>query len=75
VQCGPLHDTPSFPFLSLLHLAINNQGRIIFHFNQEHDPTLKRRVKKNDALEMQSFYQHYNSKYIHAVQSADKADR
>lgn len=34
------------------------------------------RVKKSDAREMQSFYQHYYKKYIQALQSAaDKADR
>ncbi|GAV58028.1 hypothetical protein CFOL_v3_01564 [Cephalotus follicularis] len=34
------------------------------------------RVKKSDAHEMQSFYQHYYKKYIQALQNAaDKADR
>lgn len=34
------------------------------------------RVKKSDAREMQSFYQHYYKKYIQALQNAaDKADR
>ena len=43
---------------------------------QEHDPTLMGRVKKSDAREMQSFYQHYYKKYIQALQNAaDKADR
>jgi len=43
---------------------------------QENDPTLKGRVKKSDAREMQSFYQHYYKKYIQALQNAaDKADR
>ena len=43
---------------------------------QENDPTLMGRVKKSDAREMQSFYQHYYKKYIQALQSAaDKADR
>ncbi|XP_061357979.1 callose synthase 3-like [Gastrolobium bilobum] len=42
----------------------------------ENDPTLKGRVKKSDAREMQSFYQHYYKKYIQALQNAaDKADR
>lgn len=45
-------------------------------FLQEHDPTLMGRVKKSDAREMQSFYQHYYKKYIQALQNAaDKADR
>lgn len=43
---------------------------------QENDPTLKGRVKKSDAREMQSFYTHYYKKYIQALQNAaDKADR
>lgn len=43
---------------------------------QENDPTLMGRVKKSDAREMQSFYQHYYKKYIQALQNAaDKADR
>ncbi|KAK7260269.1 hypothetical protein RIF29_26185 [Crotalaria pallida] len=43
---------------------------------RENDPTLKGRVKKSDAREMQSFYQHYYKKYIQALQNAaDKADR
>jgi len=45
-------------------------------FYQENDPTLMGRVKKSDAREMQSFYQHYYKKYIQALQNAaDKADR
>ncbi|PIA48642.1 hypothetical protein AQUCO_01400908v1 [Aquilegia coerulea] len=43
---------------------------------RENDPTLMGRVKKSDAREMQSFYQHYYKKYIQALQNAaDKADR
>ncbi|KAK2998524.1 hypothetical protein RJ639_024090 [Escallonia herrerae] len=43
---------------------------------KENDPTLMGRVKKSDAREMQSFYQHYYKKYIQALQNvADKADR
>ena len=43
---------------------------------QENDPTLQGRVKKSDAREMQSFYQHYYKKYIQALtNAADKADR
>lgn len=49
---------------------------MLFHFIQENDPTLIGRMKKSDAREMQSFYRHYYSKYIQALQSAaDKADR
>ena len=29
----------------------------------------------SDGREMQSFYQHYYTKYIQALQKADKADR
>ncbi|GAV68223.1 hypothetical protein CFOL_v3_11726, partial [Cephalotus follicularis] len=43
---------------------------------RENDPTLMGRVKKSDAREMQSFYQHYYKKYIQALQNtADKLDR
>ncbi|MQM05179.1 hypothetical protein Taro_037979 [Colocasia esculenta] len=43
---------------------------------QENDPTLKQRVKKSDAREIQSFYQQYYKKYIQALQNAaDRADR
>ncbi|GAV79988.1 LOW QUALITY PROTEIN: hypothetical protein CFOL_v3_23450, partial [Cephalotus follicularis] len=43
---------------------------------RENDPTLMERVKKSDAREMQSFYQHYYKKYIQTLQNAaDKADR
>ena len=49
---------------------------IVFSLFQENDPTLMGRVKKSDAREMQSFYQHYYKKYIQALQNAaDKADR
>ncbi|KAK1423071.1 hypothetical protein QVD17_18365 [Tagetes erecta] len=42
--------------------------------NQENDPTLIGRMKKCNAREMKSFYRHYQSKYIQALQSAaDKA--
>ncbi|KAL8241377.1 hypothetical protein R6Q59_014732 [Mikania micrantha] len=48
---------------------------LIQRLERENDPSLISRVKKSDALEMQSFYQHYYSKYIQAMQSApDKAD-
>ena len=51
-------------------------SRILFNIFQENDPTLMGRVKKSDAREMQSFYQHYYKKYIQALQNAaDKADR
>ncbi|KAL8241412.1 hypothetical protein R6Q59_014766 [Mikania micrantha] len=49
---------------------------LLQRLERENDPSLISRVKKSDALEMQSFYQHYYSKYIQAMQSApDKADR
>ncbi|KAD5961692.1 hypothetical protein E3N88_13165 [Mikania micrantha] len=49
---------------------------LLQRLERENDPSLMSRVKKSDALEMQSFYQHYYLKYIQAMQSApDKADR
>ncbi|GKD73478.1 callose synthase 3, partial [Tanacetum coccineum] len=52
------------------------RAKIFYAFKQENDPTLIGRMKKSDAREMQSFYRHYYSKYIQALQSAaDKADR
>lgn len=46
------------------------------NFFQENDPTLTGRVKKSDAREMRSFYQHYYRKYIQALtNAAGKANR
>ncbi|KAJ4724128.1 Callose synthase 3 [Melia azedarach] len=43
---------------------------------RENDPTLSERGEKSDAREIQSFYRHYNTKYIQALQNAvDNADR
>ncbi|AES78337.2 putative 1,3-beta-glucan synthase [Medicago truncatula] len=46
------------------------------HLERENDQTLKGRVMKSDALEMQSSYPYYYQKYIQASHNtADKADR
>ncbi|KAK9078560.1 hypothetical protein SSX86_002617 [Deinandra increscens subsp. villosa] len=48
---------------------------LLQRLERENDPTLMRR-KQSDSREMQSFYQHYYSKYIQALQNAaDKANR
>ncbi|GAV79140.1 LOW QUALITY PROTEIN: hypothetical protein CFOL_v3_22605, partial [Cephalotus follicularis] len=48
---------------------------LLQRLERENDPP-RGRVKKSDAREMQSFYQHYYKKYIQALQNAaDKADR
>ena len=41
---------------------------------QENETTLAER-QKSDACEMKNFYRHYYTKYIKALNEADKADR
>ncbi|GJV43514.1 callose synthase 3 [Tanacetum coccineum] len=51
------------------------KNALILQLERENEPTLMGRVKRSDALEIQSFYRHYQRKYIQAVQtSADKGD-
>ncbi|KAI4381254.1 hypothetical protein MLD38_007346 [Melastoma candidum] len=72
------------PFLCYSHMNCSLVlWNMLLNLNQdfrqtilENDLTLMGRVKKSDAREMQSFYQHYYKKYIQALQNAaDKADR
>ncbi|KAF8015337.1 hypothetical protein BT93_H0983 [Corymbia citriodora subsp. variegata] len=49
---------------------------LLLRLERENDLTLMARVKRSDARELQSFYQHYYKSYIQALQNAaDKADR
>ncbi|KAK8934984.1 Callose synthase 3 [Platanthera zijinensis] len=49
---------------------------LLQRLERDNEPTFRERRKSSDAQEMRSFYQHYYSKYIEALQNlADKADR
>ncbi|KAJ9558360.1 LOW QUALITY PROTEIN: hypothetical protein OSB04_012974 [Centaurea solstitialis] len=48
---------------------------LLRRLERENDTTLVARGPGSDAREMQSFYQHYNGKYIQDLQNADKVDR
>ncbi|XP_043693355.1 callose synthase 3-like [Telopea speciosissima] len=48
---------------------------LIQRLERDKQPTLEVRAKKSDALEMQSFCQHYYKKYIQMLENSDKADR
>ena len=43
--------------------------------NQDNASSLARRVKKTDAREIESYYQHYYSQYIQALDQGDQVDR
>ncbi|VFQ75236.1 unnamed protein product [Cuscuta campestris] len=73
-----------YAFEKAHRLDPNSSGRgerqfdtALWHTILENGPTMMRgRVKKSDAREMQSFYQHYYKEYIQALQNATgEADR